>query len=154
MRATLFVILVLGLAGVHSGASFADDEPMSSDQLARELMRITDAASSADKMMESMAVQIRAAFPTVPEQLWDEFFGSIDTEEMMELSIPIYTKHYSREDLAGLIEFYQTPLGKRVISATPAIMQESFAVGAAWGQQKAAEVVEKLRARGYEPVNI
>lgn len=38
--------------------------------------------------------------------------------------------------------------------STPAIMQESMEVGGAWGQRKAAEIVERLRQHGYESTRI
>jgi hypothetical protein len=65
--------------------------------------------------------------------------------------IPVYTRHYTRDDLAGLIDFYSTPLGQRVIEQTPSIMQESMTIGAQWGQSKANEIVERLRQQGQQP---
>lgn len=154
MRAVTILLLTLFVAMASSLPSLAEEAKPSAEDLARELIRITGSANVSQQMVEAMSAQLKPAFPTVPNELWEEFFAAFDSEEFVELSIPIFLKHYSRDDLAGLVEFYRTPLGQRVVKATPAIMQESFAVGSAWGQQKAAEIIEKLRAKGYEPVGV
>ena len=51
----------------------------------------------------------------------------------------------------GLLAFYRTPLGQKMIAKMPALMQDSMTVGVQWGQSKAAEIVERLKAKGFEP---
>ncbi len=154
MRPSLALLLAILFVSIPIQSASTDDAPQTPEALARELIRISGAVESTDDMMAAYEGQFRMAFPDVPAELWSELFASMNANELVELVIPIYTKHYTREDLVGLIEFYQSPLGQRLIKANPAIMQESMAVGMAWGQQKAAEVFESLRERGYEPVNI
>ena len=63
--------------------------------------------------------------------------------------IPIYDKYYTEDDIKQLTDFYQTPIGKKVISNTPLIMQESMQAGQSWGQKIGEKVIENLKVKGY-----
>lgn len=39
--------------------------------------------------------------------------------------IPIYDKYYTEDDIKQLTDFYQTPIGKKVISSTPLIIERT-----------------------------
>ena len=40
----------------------------------------------------------------------------------MNLLVPIYDKHWTDEDVKGLILFYETPLGQKMITVLPQVM--------------------------------
>lgn len=143
-------LLVLGIAG----GAVAEDAERSDEQLALELLQVTGGADMARQAMQMMSVQMRPMFPTVPEALWSELLDSFDADELSELVVPIYLKHFSREELAGLLEFYRSPLGQRMIESMPLIMRESMAIGTAWGRQKAMEIIQRLEKEGYKPTEI
>lgn len=63
--------------------------------------------------------------------------------------IAIYSKHYTNEDIKGMIAFYQTPLGKKLISILPKITQESIEVSQQYGIKAARRAIQKLEAEGY-----
>ena len=153
MRSGLCWVLTLGLA-VAPASVLGEDDDRTSAELAMELIQVTGRVDATHQVMRSFSVYLRPAFPSVSDELWNELIESLDHDEFAELVIPIYTKHYTREDLAGLLAFYRTPLGKRLLETNPAVMEESMAVGAAWGRKKAEEIVEELRTRGYEPIGI
>jgi hypothetical protein len=50
--------------------------------------------------------------------------------------------------------FYKTPLGQKVVTQMPVVMQQSAQLGQTWGAQVGARVVERIRAaakqKGYE----
>jgi hypothetical protein len=48
-----------------------------------------------------------------------------------------------------IIEFYQTPVGKKYAEKTPLIMQESMQVGQQWGMKIGQEFQNKLQEQGY-----
>ncbi len=68
-----------------------------------------------------------------------------EAAEFTELLIPIYDEHLTRGEIQGLIEFYQSPLGQKVIEALPQIMQRSYQVGAEWGQQLSQEILQEMQ---------
>lgn len=52
----------------------------------------------------------------------------------MDLIVPIYDKYLSDEEIKGLIQFYQTPLGQKTLKVLPTVMSESREAGRKWGE--------------------
>ena len=71
----------------------------------------------------------------VVDLFFEKFRSKRDPANLMNLVIPIYDKYYSDEDIRGLIQLYQTPLGKKMLSTLPNVMAESQAAGTKWGEQ-------------------
>ena len=46
--------------------------------------------------------------------------------------VPLYDKHYSHAEIQSLIQFYETPLGKKVTDLRPRIAQEGMLVAEEW----------------------
>jgi len=80
--------------------------------------------------------------------LQQEFLRT-SVDDLVAMLVPVYQKHMTIEDLRGLVEFYETPLGKKFITSTPAIMEESMQVGQAWGMKLGQELSKRLEERGY-----
>jgi hypothetical protein len=60
-------------------------------------------------------------FDVVKEEMsWDKMKGDF---------IRIYMSVYTEEEIQGLISFYESPLGKKMIEKTPQLMEQSMAVG-------------------------
>lgn len=116
---------------------------------ARKLMELMGSAEIGSQVMGSMLEMMRPAFPTVPAEFWDEVAKEMTGEELVELIIPVYLKNFTHDEILQLIEFYETPLGRKLIAAQPAIVQESMVIGGQWGEKKGAEIVEKMKAAGY-----
>lgn len=116
---------------------------------ARELLEITGSANLGIQMMNQMISSFKTQAPGVPNKFWDEFMKEIDPNDILELIIPIYVKHFSISDLEQLIQFYKTPLGQKFISKLPIISQDSYTVGQEWGQKLGVKVAEKLIEGGY-----
>lgn len=126
-----------------------------------ELMELTGAAAlgqqMADQMMAHMAPMLRQAYPDVPpdmmDELLDEMRAEIRSVDMVALVGPVYDRHFTEEEIRGLIAFYETPLGRRTIERMPIVMQESMEAGQEWGEaagQRVAEaVIQRLEEQGY-----
>jgi hypothetical protein len=89
------------------------------------------------------------ALPQVPTEVWEKLRSKIDAKSLVESVIPIYSNHYTDKEILELIEFYQTPLGQKVISESSAILSESMAAGQEWGKRIANQIIQELRALGY-----
>ena len=59
--------------------------------------------------------------------------------------IPIYDKHLTVEDLQGLLDYYHSPLGQRMLKVLPEVTRESQAVGFALGQKAAQDTMDELK---------
>jgi hypothetical protein len=49
----------------------------------------------------------------------------------------------------GLIQFYDSPLGRKLIEQQPHILKESMEAGQAWGMRALERMKQKLRDKGY-----
>lgn len=65
----------------------------------------------------------------------------------------VYARHFTHDEVRGLLAFYDTPLGRKMISVTPALLQEAGVVGQTWAEKNmpriGAAVDARLRAEGF-----
>jgi hypothetical protein len=118
----------------------------------REIVRVTGGASLGAQVSATLMQQLRPSFPHVPEEIWSELIKGLDPDEMVELVIPIYDRHFSLEEVQGLLAFYGTPLGQKLVGEMPAIAAESMAVGGEWGKRKMQEIIDRLASQGFQPL--
>jgi len=129
----------------------------------RKLMDLTGANSLGEQLMAAGMEQFRASVldsqPDNPraKQFVDAFVAGFqkhfDATALTQTEIPIYDKYLTAEDLKDLLEYYSSPLGKRMLKVLPEIAQESQAAGFSLGQQAAQQTMEDLKAEFPEFVN-
>jgi len=155
-------------AAVHSNAAPpaapADTSPTAIDPAKKaaieRLLEVTGAKTLAkqamDGMMTSMSSLLRMNFQQmcagdakcnqfgelVTAKLQQKVDGSVDA--LMTILIPIYDRHYSKEDIEGLIQFYQSPLGQKLAKNLPEIARESQQAGSQLGQNLGRESVQEV----------
>jgi hypothetical protein len=66
-------------------------------------------------------------------------------KELTNLLVEVWASSFTLEDLKGLIDFYSTPLGKRLIATLPAITQQGMQAGQTWGRQIYQAALQKHR---------
>lgn len=121
----------------------------------RALLEITGSEKLGEEMQKAFLEQVRASFAeTLPQNerakrflddYIDRFQKKFNPQALTELTIPIYDKHISAEDLKGLLDFYRSPLGERTLKALPLVLQESRERGAALEQEAAQETMDELK---------
>ena len=109
----------------------------------RRLLELMDAKTlfkqTLDGMEKSLTPLLVQALPAGPyrPQLIELFFAKMqakmDVQRLVELSIPVYDKYLSGEEIKGLIQFYSTPVGRKAITVLPKITQEMREEGQKWG---------------------
>jgi hypothetical protein len=76
-------------------------------------------------------------------------FLKTSLDDLVDMLVPVYSKHLTLDDLQKIIDFYQTPAGKKYAEKTPLIMQESMQIGQQWGMKIGQKFQEKLQEKGY-----
>ncbi len=129
-----------------------------------KLIEMTGALAIGKQMSEFFGQQywqsIRTARPDVPAELFQALQNEINVviderlAQLLDLIIPIYHKHFTHKEIDELIGFYKTPIGAKVISVMPALVQESMTVGQHWGRSLAPQiqrrVLERFKAEGVD----
>src|SRR5260370_2269601 len=77
----------------------------------------------------------------------DGMFAEMPLDEMMNAVISIYQRHLTKTDVEELIRFYSSPVGQKMISEQPQIMQESMQAGAAIQRKRMDEIIVKVNQR-------
>ena len=113
----------------------------------RELIHLMGTTKIAADLVKSQAASIKTLLPFPPRAQDDfvkELLASMNMKELVDLIVPIYERHFSDEDIDGMLAFYRSPVGQRVSKALPQITAESQEVGKEWGQQLGRRVGEKI----------
>lgn len=66
---------------------------------------------------------------------FEKFQSKMKGDDLIEMLIPVYDKYLSKEDIDGLAQFYQTPVGKKMVSVLPQLAVETQAAAMNMGQE-------------------
>ena len=158
MTKTLMILTVT--ACVLTAPAAADNITPAKRADIEKLMRITGPPDVAKQMsnffINQMSQAIKASRPDLPAKTYRILIEEINRviEEQMtakggflDMVIPIYAKHFSHEDIKGLLKFYQTELGKKTIKTYPLILQESMTLAQDWSKSLGPLIKKKVNQR-------
>ncbi|MEZ5598767.1 MAG: DUF2059 domain-containing protein [Pseudomonadales bacterium] len=147
-----FMVVVLALA---CAAIPAHAEELTAEKRANieRLLELTGALALGDQMAaaitNSMAASMKQNATEDRQRAVDivaEETRLLVSENLGSLVAPItdlYHRHFSGDDIQGLIAFYESELGRRTLGEMPGLMQESMQLGQQW----AGSLVPLLQSR-------
>ncbi len=118
----------------------------------KKMLILTGAEETFATAIDQMMGTIRNTRNDVPSELWDELhteFKKTSLDDLVEMLAPVYFKYLDESDLDGIIEFYQSPVGKKYAKATPGITRDSMAAGEEWGVKIGQRLADRLADEGY-----
>lgn len=101
----------------------------------------------ATQMMGQMVPALKQMVPNAPDAFWNKIVSEVDSNEVIDMTVPIYQKYLTQDDIDALNAFYNSPAGQKMIQVQPKIMRESITVGQQWGQQVAKKVMAEYEAQ-------
>lgn len=133
-------------------------------RLAREIIGLTQAGNSLERMAGRLVAEMSPAFERanpergelVREILETEFLAVFarHEEQFIDSLIPVYTTNFTVEDLEALVEFYTSPVGRKLIAAQPAVAEQAMRMGGMWGQKlgelATIRAIQKMQAEGLK----
>jgi uncharacterized protein len=75
---------------------------------------------------------------------------NFDPNQVTGQLVAIYDKHFTEDEIKGLLQFYGSPLGQRVASETPKISREVQAASRFASNRAAKEALQALRLENPE----
>jgi hypothetical protein len=127
-----------------------------------KLMELTEASKMIDIMYAQLAAMSadmasgmkgsdkeKQAFNKYMQKVTTLMKQDISWDRLKEPMIKIYTKHFSEEEIQGLISFYGSDLGKSMTRKMPFIMQDSMQIS----QQMMKDFMPKMQALAIEMHN-
>ena len=151
--------ILFALCATHAGALHAERDPVKADDIKTllRLMRSTDVGLQfAETKVDYVLVYARKAKPQLPVTAFNEIKQEVIGEVEQKLWIPgglgerlatIWDKAFTHEEIKQLIRFYQSPLGKKLVAATPLLTRETRAIGKHWGKAIEPLIADRVRAK-------
>jgi hypothetical protein len=148
--------LVVATTPVDAPASDAADSAFRSDTI--RLLELTGSTQLAGRIADSVNTStvhtLREANPDIPPRAFDIVVEVVDSmfvdamgPQLIDAMVEIYRRHFTHEEIRGLIAFYETPLGRKTVAAMPAVVGESLAAGQAWAERSEPRFQQEVQRR-------
>lgn len=144
----LCTLLNPATAGAADDTAPSDIPPQKEADI-QKLLAMTDSLDMGQQVVDRLLAIQQSAQSAVPQEVWDEIRAELDMTRIQPVIVAIWDRHFSHDDIRGLIEFYESPLGRKLVETQPAVMQESMAAGELWARQVLQRIQEKLARKGY-----
>jgi len=153
--------LLLTVIGIQPAAIASESTDLNREKLAaiKELMEITGAAANAAQFSQAFTQQMIAVLkvsnPDISEralQIVREEVANIVSEQLAQEALqaeiyPLYARHFTLEELQGLIAFNKSPVGRKANAVMPQLIQESLVAGQEWSKQVQPIMSERILKR-------
>lgn len=119
----------------------------------RHLMDITQSSKLGDNMAAYISNEVRrymsqsmdpTTLPKFMEAFNQKFAASAPAKNVTDAMVPIYDRAFSKEEIDGLVQFYESPLGQHVVQVLPQVLQESQDAAAKMDQEAALNVLRGM----------
>jgi len=77
----------------------------------------------------------------------DGYQKKFNPDDMIDGLVAIYDKHFTEDEIKGLLQFYGSPLGQKYAAEMPKVSAESNSAGHAISARVARDVMQDLRKR-------
>ena len=179
MKAVLALIVIyigtflVAIQGSSQNSAQAAQNPAAQQSAAAS--KPMDPAKEADirALMELVGArdQVQDSLTTSSEQYREKLLGTVpnnekgqafinafitsyekkyDADQVTEQLVTIYDKHYSDEEIKGLLQFYGSPLGQKVAAEMPKINRETQAASRAVSSKAAREALAMVKEQNPE----
>lgn len=101
----------------------------------RDLIKGFLAANGVRKMIDN---NIQSALAKMSADQQAEYKGFFNADVLIDLLVPIYAEQFTTKDLEKLVNFFDSPTGKRFVETSPAILEETFKVIVDYFKSKSA----------------
>ena len=152
--------LVLAIFG---SAAFAQQSPSDTPATKQDVQKYLDAMHSREMISQMMDSMLKVQHQMIHEQFLkekdrlppdfedtmnkflDDFMKSFPWDQILESTVPIYQKHFTKGDLEALAAFYSSPTGQKVVRELPAITAESMQTMMPLIQKQVTSLTENLQ---------
>jgi hypothetical protein len=119
----------------------------------RHLMDITNTSKLGDNMAQYISNQVRqymsrsldpTTLPKFMDSFNQKFFQSASSKNVTDAMVPIYDHAFSKQEIDGLVQFYESPLGQHVVKVLPQVLQQSQDAAAKMDQEAALNVLRGM----------
>ena len=121
--APLAVLAVLSLANDPEGSGEPEPPAPRIDPRKEALIRqvIAEAGTTlhAEENIARMIATLAHSSPETPDRLWQRLRDNVAPQAIFDIVIALYDRHYSLDELRGLLYFYRSPAGRESLAELP-----------------------------------
>jgi uncharacterized protein len=119
----------------------------------RHLMDLTETSKLGDNVAAYFANRVRSVMSQslsserltpFMDTFTKKFAEKLPSDAITNAVIPIYSRYFSMEDIQGLITFYESPLGQRVVKLLPQVERDTQNMSLDMGNKAALEVLQGM----------
>ena len=137
-------LLAAALCVSFSAITTAQQNPADAPATKEDIQRYLDVTHSKEivaKMIDAMSKpmhqmtherylrdkdKLPADFEARMNKMRDEWIKNLPLGEMLEATVPVYQKHFTKGDVDALVGFYSTPTGQKILRELPEITAEAM----------------------------
>lgn len=112
-------------------------------------MELTGSGKLGIQVMQNMVNTYKTTYPSVDPSFWNDFMNEVKPETIVDLVVPVYDRNFTDAEIDGMLAFYSSPVGQKMLAKLPVVLQESMEAGKAWGEELGKKVRLKLQQKGY-----
>ena len=140
---------------VMAGAALAQQPTPAAIATAKELVELKGGSQMFDPVIASIVEQTKGALLQTNPQLakdLNEVAAQLRTEftprrdELMNEAAKRYAARFSDAELKELVTFFKSPLGKKMLTIEPQVLDETFNYVQQWAPRVGEEVMNRFRA--------
>ena len=144
MKKNILAIAFL-VFGVFTNAQSSKDVKIA------ELLETMGSTQAMKTSFEYMINYYKQNNPQISSEYWDNASKHVDYDELVQKLIPVYSKHFTEQEIVDLLNFYNTSTGKKMIDKMPVILQESMEIGRKWGIELAQKIEKEIPVSTTSP---
>ncbi len=151
MKITTAIVVAITLLTGFSNSLCAEEEKSPAIKLI-EMMDFTKTAkagatASFAPFLEKLKAKgvPEAGLKEVSEAAERFFSKTFDNPKIVAEIATVYENSYTKEEMAQLLEFYKTPLGKKTLETMPQIMQQSAIIGQKFAMEHQAKFQAEMQ---------
>jgi hypothetical protein len=157
MNAKLFARRAVSLIAWHllAGAALAQQPSAGAIAAARELVELKGGSQMFDPVVTGIVERTKAVLVQTSPQLSKDL-NDVSTQlrnefgprrnELVAEAAKFYAQRFSEPELKELVAFYKSPIGKKMITQEPQVLDETFNYVQQWGPRVSEEVMSRFRA--------
>jgi len=129
------------------GPAMASSTPATEDQV-RQLMEVVGLGKMLLQMNTQAVTTLQQSMPCVQPDFWQNYMDDNQTQLFIGRLVPVWQHHFTSDEMNGLLKFYRSPLGQKVITEMPTTMAEANQAGQQWSHERSDQMVNELKQMG------
>jgi uncharacterized protein len=129
------------------------------DTFTKDIMKLqatNGTQSTYDIVFDQLTMQLKTMHADINDSVWLEVKSEVfvpEVDELQKLMVPLYKKYYTHDDVKAIIQFYESPAGKKMAATVTDITMETMQVSQQWAMGAMQKIQNYLVDNGHSKPN-